>query len=192
MTGSLRRSQVCCARTWFCCPDSALPGHGHSDSEHDAVRCRTTGVARSRSAGIQHALALTPVAVEVATAALASATGHLANWQRGVNFAKSSEGSGQSVEASGGGGDVPRRPGVPEHWVAKPSSTGGGTKFVDPQNPHNSVRVMPGDPKSPFPNSQQPYVRHVQNGQSLDVNGNIVPRNTPQAHIPLKDFKWPF
>jgi len=51
---------------------------------------------------------------------------------------------------------------------------------------------MPGDPNSPYPNSQKPYVRHLRNGQSLDVNGNVVPKDTPAAHIPLKDFKWPF
>jgi hypothetical protein len=90
------------------------------------------------------------------------------------------------------GGDAPRPAGVPEDWVAKPSKIGGGTRFVDPQNPHNSVRVMPGDPNSPYPNSQQPYVRHIRNGQSLDVDGNVVPKDTPEAHIPLEKFKWPF
>jgi len=93
------------------------------------------------------------------------------------------------AEAAGG---IARPKGVPADWVAKPSKTGGGTRFVDPANPHNSVRVMPGDPKSPFPNSQRPYVRHLKDGQSLDVNGNVVPKNTPEAHIPLEDFVWPF
>ena len=36
------------------------------------------------------------------------------------------------------------------------------------------------------------YVRHLKDGQSLDVNGNVVPKNTPEAHIPLEDFAWPF
>ena len=89
-------------------------------------------------------------------------------------------------------GGVARPKGVPSDWIAKPSKTGGGTRFVDPANSHNSVRVMPGDPKSPFPNSQRPYVRHLKDGQSLDVNGNVVPKNTPEAHIPLEDFEWPF
>ena len=91
------------------------------------------------------------------------------------------------------GPDPTVRPeGVPAAWVEKPSKTGGGVRYVDPENPHNSVRVMPGDPNSPYPNSQQPYVRHLKDGQSLDVNGNPVPKNTPEAHIPLEDFKWPF
>lgn len=83
-----------------------------------------------------------------------------------------------------------RPPGVPRNWVAKPSRNGGGTRWVDPANPHNNVRVMPGDPKSPYPNSQKPYVRHTRNGQAVDVHGNTVPKNTPDAHIQFKDFKW--
>lgn len=103
-------------------------------------------------------------------------------WQgveRLLNFGKTAKG-------------MTRPKGVPYSWVAKPSKKGGGTRFVDPANPHNSVRVMPGDPKSPFPHSQKPYVRHLKGGQSLDVNGNVVPKNTPEAHIPLDDFVWPF
>lgn len=51
---------------------------------------------------------------------------------------------------------------------------------------------MPGDPNSQFPNSQVPYVRHTKDGNALDVNGNVVSKNTPEAHIPLSEFKWPF
>jgi len=40
------------------------------------------------------------------------------------------------AEAAGG---IARPKGVPADWVAKPSKTGGGTRFVDPANPHNSV-----------------------------------------------------
>ncbi len=79
--------------------------------------------------------------------------------------------------------------GVPKDWIAKPSKNGGGTRWVDPKNPHHSVRVMPGDPNSPYPNSRQPYVRITRDGQSVDVSGNVVPKNTPDAHIPFKDFQ---
>jgi hypothetical protein len=48
---------------------------------------------------------------------------------------------------------------VPTTWTIKQSKKGQGVIFSDPMNPGNSVRVMPGDPKSPFPNSQVPYVR---------------------------------
>ena len=50
------------------------------------------------------------------------------------------------------------------------------------------MRIMPGDPNSPFPNSQTPYVAWQKNGQRLDINGNQVNKHTPDAHIPLKDF----
>ena len=86
--------------------------------------------------------------------------------------------------------NLPRPEGIPADWIVKPSKTGGGIRYIDPKNPHNSVRVMPGDPDSPFPNSRQPYVRHLQHGQSLDVHGNVVPKNTPDAHIPLRDFHF--
>ena len=49
---------------------------------------------------------------------------------------------------------------------------------------------MPGDPNSPYSNSQKPYVRWQRNGQALDANGNPVPKNTPEAHIPIDDFEY--
>ena len=82
---------------------------------------------------------------------------------------------------------------VPHGWGMKPSKNGGGMRFIDPKNEHNSIRYMPGDPKSPYPNSQNPYVRMQRNGQALDKSGNIVPKNAPEAHIPLEEFSgWPF
>jgi uncharacterized membrane protein len=83
-----------------------------------------------------------------------------------------------------------RPAGVPEHWRIRPTKGEGGVKYIDPRNPHNCVRVMPGDPQSPYPNSQRPYVRWLRNGQSLDKYGNIVPKNSPDAHIPLSDFVY--
>jgi RHS repeat-associated protein len=80
--------------------------------------------------------------------------------------------------------------GIPPDWVASPTKGAGGTKYVDPTNPGNSVRVMPGNPKSPYPNSQKPYVRWQKNGQALDKNGNVVAKNTPDAHIPEDEFHF--
>lgn len=85
-----------------------------------------------------------------------------------------------------------RPKGVPVTWIAQPTRSGGGTRFVDPSNPHNSVRVMPGNPNSPFPNSQRPYVRHIRDGNSLDIEGKVVSKTSPDAHIPLEEFVWPF
>lgn len=87
---------------------------------------------------------------------------------------------------------LPRPRGIPESWVAKPSKKGGGVKYSAPDNPHHSVRVMPGNPNSPHPGSRQPYVRHVRNGKSLDAQGRPVDVATPEAHIPLDQFVWPF
>jgi len=42
-----------------------------------------------------------------------------------------------------------------------------------------------------FPNSQGPYVRVTRNGQAIDDAGNVVPKNSPEAHIPRGDFKFP-
>lgn len=84
-----------------------------------------------------------------------------------------------------------KRPGgVPPNWIRKPSKDGGGVRFIDPNNPHNSVRVMPGDPSSPHPNSRMPYVRRMKDGSSYDVNGNVVPHRSPDSHIPVQVFRF--
>jgi hypothetical protein len=80
--------------------------------------------------------------------------------------------------------------GIPEGWRIRPTRGQGGVRYFDPQNPGNSVRVMPGNPNSPYPNSRAPYVRWQLNGQALDVDGGVVPKNTPEAHIPLEDFRF--
>jgi len=80
--------------------------------------------------------------------------------------------------------------GIPEGWRIRSTRGQGGARYFDPQNPGNAVRVMPGNPNSPYPNSRTPYVRWQRNGQALDVNGNVVPRNSPEAHIPLEDFRF--
>lgn len=84
-----------------------------------------------------------------------------------------------------------RPAGVPDEWRVVPTRSAGGTRYYDPSNPGNSVRVMQGNPNSPFPNSQGPYVRWQLNGHALDVNGNPLPSaNVPEAHIPLSDFRF--
>jgi hypothetical protein len=81
--------------------------------------------------------------------------------------------------------------GIPEVWRMRSTQGEGGVWYYDPTNKGNAVRVMPGDPTSPFPNSQSPYVRWQRNGQPLDVNGNVLPtKYSPDAHIPLQDFRF--
>lgn len=84
-----------------------------------------------------------------------------------------------------------RPPGLPHEWRIVGTRGNGGTRYYDPSNPGNSVRVMQGSPNSPFPNSQAPYVRWQRNGQPLDINGNPLPSaNVPEAHIPLDQFRF--
>jgi hypothetical protein len=80
--------------------------------------------------------------------------------------------------------------GIPEGWRIRPTEGEGGVWYVDPRNPGNAVRVMPGNPNSPYPNSRVPYVRWQRNGQALDAAGNVVPKKSPEAHIPLEDFRF--
>lgn len=85
-----------------------------------------------------------------------------------------------------------RPEGVPDHWTESPTDGPGGTQFTDPDNPGNSVRLMPGNPDSDYPNSQEPYVRWQMNGQALDADGNPLPNvQTPDAHIPMDEFEIP-
>ena len=86
---------------------------------------------------------------------------------------------------------LPRPPGLSPVWTEQPSKSGGGTKYQDPGNPHHVIRVMPGNPHSPFPSSQRAYVRHIRDGQCLNVAGQPVDVTAPEAHIPLDEFVCP-
>jgi hypothetical protein len=80
--------------------------------------------------------------------------------------------------------------GIPSGWRIRSTRGEGGVRYLDPQNAGNAVRVMPGNPSSPYATSRAPYVRWQRNGQALDVNGNAVPKNSPEAHIPLDRFRF--
>ncbi len=89
------------------------------------------------------------------------------------------------------GADKP--PGIPDGWREEPTKGDGGRQWVNPDNPGDRVRVMPGNPDSPNPSQREPYVRDVRNGnQWLDVNGNRIEgkngRNSPDTHIPARDY----
>jgi hypothetical protein len=81
-------------------------------------------------------------------------------------------------------GAATRPPFVPKDWIEKPSNKGTGVKWVDPNNPHNSVRLEPAKPGSSNPGQQQDYMVVTKNGQTLDLNGNAVPRQSLDSHIP--------
>jgi hypothetical protein len=100
------------------------------------------------------------------------------------------------VEGTPQQGGVEKPAGVPEHWREQPTAGEGGRQWVNPDNPGDRVRVMPGDPNSSNPRQREPYVRDVRNGnQWLDDKGHRVEgregKKSEATHIPLKDYKFP-
>jgi RHS repeat-associated protein len=83
-------------------------------------------------------------------------------------------------------GATGRRPSfIPDNWNVTDPGRGRreGLKFQDPNNPHNNVRIMKGDPNSSNPGQQQDYMVVRKNGATLDASGN--PSNDPaDYHIP--------
>jgi uncharacterized protein RhaS with RHS repeats len=99
--------------------------------------------------------------------------------------------AGKAGAASGASQAAKRPSWVPDNWISKPSRKGGGTRYTNPENPHDFARVMPGNAASPNPSQRGPYVIKSKNGQTVDVNGNPVPSNSPEAHIPLSSLsRW--
>ncbi len=110
------------------------------------------------------------------------------------------QGTGSASGAGMGANQAPSAPppvlkpaGIPDHWIERPSRKKGGMKWSDPNNGNNAVRSMPGDPDSPFPHQQIPYIKD-QNGDFRDVDGNPIggpdPGKSPEAHIPASSFKF--
>jgi hypothetical protein len=85
--------------------------------------------------------------------------------------------------------------GIPDGWRIRGTDTRGGVQYYNPRNPNENVRVMQGNPSSPYPNSQAPYVRQQNSaGTYLRQYGtpSPIPRGglkDPNAHIPLDQFK---
>lgn len=80
--------------------------------------------------------------------------------------------------------------GTPPHWKATTTKRGGGTKYTNPDNPHDHVRDMPGDPNSPWPAQRRPYVKRMKDGRAYDAKGMPVNPKSPEAHIPRERFKF--
>lgn len=75
---------------------------------------------------------------------------------------------------------------IPKNWNVIDPGRGRreGLKFQDPNNTHNNVRIMKGDPNSSNPGQQKDYMVVRKNGATLDANGN--PTNDPvDYHIPV-------
>jgi hypothetical protein len=88
---------------------------------------------------------------------------------------------------------LPKPAGIPDNWVEKPTRIEGGMEYINPSNPNDRVRVMPGDPGSRYVSQRRPYVID-QNGSYRDVNGSPIlgpaPARTPEAHIPYERFRF--
>lgn len=77
-----------------------------------------------------------------------------------------------------------------KNYVVTISERGAGMKYIDPENSHKFVRVMPGKAHSPNPRQQNPYVIQQKNGKAFDKQGNLIPPEKPEAHIPLEEFVY--
>lgn len=94
--------------------------------------------------------------------------------------------------------DVPKniRDQIPKEWgEGSISKNQKGWKWNDPNTPGAQVRYQQGNPKSPNPAQQQPYVKQSDgNGSFFDINGNTIqaprPSEAPQGHIPADKFKF--
>jgi tetratricopeptide (TPR) repeat protein len=84
----------------------------------------------------------------------------------------------------------PRPKGIPDDFLVMITDKGAGMLYVHPTLTHIRVRVMPGKPHSPFPHQQKPYVIQQIDGKAVDILGNCVLPNTPEAHIPLSEFNF--
>jgi hypothetical protein len=84
----------------------------------------------------------------------------------------------------------PRPHGIPENYRVQISKDGAGMIYMHPEHNHTSIRVMPGKPHSYNPCQREPYVIQMKNGKAIDIFGNRIDPSLPEAHIPLKHFKY--
>jgi hypothetical protein len=129
------------------------------------------------------------------TGTFASTNGYDAGGDRFI--AAKTGGMGPGLETRGlrpAPGTRVRPDGVPENWTVQPTRSGGGVQYTNPANPNQNVRVMQGNPNSPYPNSQGPYVRQ-QNAGGTYLRQDGTPSPLPKgglrdgdAHIPLDQF----
>lgn len=77
-------------------------------------------------------------------------------------------------------------------WKEEPNNKGKGSRFQDPKNAGNRVRVDKGNPKHDLPSQRPDHVVEQQGGRTVDVQGKPIeaqkPASTPEAHIPLRDW----
>jgi len=81
---------------------------------------------------------------------------------------------------------------VPDDWgPGIANKKGVGTRWTDPRNPGNGVRIDQGVPDSPWPYQQVDHVVVRSGGRILGrdckpIDGSL--QENPEAHIPLSDW----
>ena len=63
-------------------------------------------------------------------------------------------------------------------------------RYINPENLHDQVRVLPGQPNSPHPAQRTPYVKRMKDGSAYDAAGRKVVPRSAMAHIPLREFRF--
>lgn len=107
---------------------------------------------------------------------------------------------GRGVKPKPGTRVIPE--GVPGNWRIRNANRPDTVVIYDPvpkklkgsnagkPTKDTQIRIAQGTPGHPHANSRNPYVIQQRNGQRLDASGNVVSKNTADAHIPLKDYKF--
>ncbi|HEY1156924.1 MAG TPA: hypothetical protein VGE95_11615, partial [Arthrobacter sp.] len=82
---------------------------------------------------------------------------------------------------------------IPEGWAGKANKKGIGTRWQDPKNSGNGVRIDKGNPKNPQPSQQQDHVVVRRNGKVIGRDGKPIKGSVKDdfdnAHIPYKEWK---
>ena len=150
------------------------------------------------------------VLTEVAATSAALVVGAAVLGRLGIllSEAADSTGSGKSGGSSSGGsssgkGGQNLDPGtraqvqqkLPNGWGSgRANQKKTGTRWEDPNNPGNGVRVDMGDPNSPNPSQRVDHVVVRQNGRVIGPDGKPISgpiAQNPNSHIPLSDWlKW--
>jgi len=81
-------------------------------------------------------------------------------------------------------------------WKEEPNSKKTGSRFQDPDNKGNRVRVDKGDPNHDLPRQKVDHVVEQKGGKTIDESGQEIkptpdapkPTHTPEAHVPLDEW----
>ena len=84
----------------------------------------------------------------------------------------------------------PKPIGIPDNWKVEITKKGGGMKYINPENKHEFIRIQPGNPGSSNSVQKKPYIIHQKAGKAIDKNGNLVSRESVDAHVPLNEFRF--